>query len=147
MPQTVLREVHRVLKSGGHCQFSVVDNTSFWMMPENPDVYAVQEALDRAQIAGGGDRHIGHRLDQLLRDAGFVQVEVHAQALRGDAANPLVFQNLITIFTEIFASVEQALGPEMTEPIRRAAARLRMLPSIEGSAIYYAPVIGRGIRP
>jgi SAM-dependent methyltransferase len=145
-PQTMLREVHRVLKGGGYCQFSEVDNTSFWMTPEDPDVCAVLEAIDRAQIAGGGDPYIGRRLDQLLRDAGFVQVEVHAQALRGDAANPFVFQNLITIFTEIFASVGHALGPEMTEPIRRATARLRMLPSIEGSAIYYAPVIGRGTR-
>jgi hypothetical protein len=117
------------------------------MTPQDADVCAVLEALNRAQIAGGGDPYIGRRLDQLLRDVGFVQVDVQAQALRGDAANPFVFQNLITILTEIFASVEQALGPEMTGPIRRAAARLRMLPSIEGSAIYYAPVIGRGIRP
>ncbi len=146
-PQTVLREVHRVLRRGGHCQFSEVDNTSFWMTPEDPDVCAVQEALNRAQIAGGGDPYIGRRLDHLLRDAGFVQVDVHAQALRGDAANPFVFQNLIAISAAVFESVEQALGPEMTEPIRRAAARLRMLPSIEGSAIYYAPVIGRGTRP
>lgn len=48
-PVTVLREVRRVLRSGGQCQFLEVDNSSLRTEPEYPEVLEAINGLNRAQ--------------------------------------------------------------------------------------------------
>lgn len=104
------------------------------------------ERLNQTQVDKGGDPYIGRRLDQLLREAGFTNVDVRPQHLRGDASNPFAFQGMTDIFADIFESVDHLLGPEMEPKVRVAAARLRGLQSVSRGAIFYSPVVGRGIR-
>ena len=60
-PLAVLREVARVLKPGGIAMFVEVDNETLRTDPPFAAVRDVMHALDRAQIAAGGDPYIGRR--------------------------------------------------------------------------------------
>jgi SAM-dependent methyltransferase len=145
-PLRILREVYRVLKAGGACQFTEVDNSSFRTIPEYAEVVAVMRALSAIQIDSGAHPYIGQRLGQLLQEAGFSNVTAHAMALRGNQGDMFVFDGLTKVFANIFESVEEVLGSQMAAQVRAAATRLRQLDSVKGGAIFYAPVVARGIR-
>lgn len=146
LPLSILREVYRVLKIGGRCQFTEVDNTSLRTIPEYPEVVEVMSTLCRIQVESDGDPCIGRRLGQLLQGAGFSDVDVYPLALRGDESDTFVLHGLTKVFANIFESVEETLGPEMVRKVRVAADRLRMLHAVEGGAIFYSPVVGHGTR-
>lgn len=143
-PLKILSEVYRVLKVGGQCQFTEVDNSSLRTDPEYPEVLEVMSTLCRIQIESGGDPYIGRRLDPLFQEAGFSDVDVHPLNLRGDELNTFVLGGLTTVFANIFESVEQTLGSEMASKISIAVTRLRNLRLVEGGAIFYSPVICQG---
>jgi len=145
-PLKILKEARRVLKAGGTCQFTEVDNASFRTTPEYSEVMAVIGGFSQLQTQSLGDPYIGQRLDYLFREAGFSSVEARPEHLRGDASNPFILRSLSTIFADICESVELVLGPQMADTIHIAIARLRALPSAEGGAIYYSPVIVRATR-
>jgi SAM-dependent methyltransferase len=145
-PLSILREVYRVLKAGGQCQFTEVDNSSLRTIPEYSEVVAVMSALCNIQVDGGGDPYIGCRLGQLLQEVGFSNVTSYPLSLRGDKEDKFVFEGLTEVFANIFESVEQTLGPGIALQVRTAATMLRQLHSVNGGAIFYSPVIGRGTR-
>jgi len=89
---------------------------------------------------------IAYRLGQLLEEVGFSNVKALPLNLRGDASNSFVFRGLTEVFANIFESVEQTLGPKLVPKILIATTWLRELPAIEGGAIFYSPVVGRGTR-
>lgn len=144
-PLTVLREVRRVLRSGGQCQFLEVDNSSWRTEPEHPEILEVISALNQAQSDRSGDSYIGRQLEALLGEAGFSRLDVAPVRLRGDASNPIAFHAMTHILADIIESVDQALGPTMTPALRAAAARLRAM-AVEKEAILFSPVLGRGSR-
>lgn len=145
-PLKILNEVYRVLKVGGLCQFTEVDNSSFRTDPEYSEVLEVMSTLCRIQIESGGDPEIGRQLVRLFQAAGFSDVEALPLDLRGDESDTFVMRGLTAVFANIFESVEQTLGLEMAPKVRIAAARLRQLHSVKGGAIFYSPVVGRGTR-
>jgi len=145
-PENILREVYRVLKVGGRCQFTEVDNTSLRTIPEYPEVLEVMGTLCQIQIESGGDPYLGRRLGQLFKETGFSDVEVRPVDLRGDESDTFVLHGLTEVFANIFVSVAQALGPELALKVGVAASRLRRLQSVEGGTICYSPMVGRGTR-
>jgi SAM-dependent methyltransferase len=143
-PQTavnVLREVRRVLKRGGYCHFTEVDNSTFRTEPSLPTVMKVMRALNDGQVRGGGDPFIAPKLEGYLRAAGFTHIDARRPAIRGDSSNPVFFQGFIDEFAEIFESLDEALGDE---PEHAAAAReLRGLIAIPGASMHYQGVIAQ----
>lgn len=145
-PMAVLLDVRRVLKRGGEALFIEVDNESFRTVPPSPEITRIMRALDAAQQRAGGDPYVGRKLEQHFRAAGFAQVDVWGVPLTGDASDPVFFQGFIDEFAEIFESVDEALGPEMIEPIHAAAVRLRALRDVPGAELHYRGFIARGTR-
>lgn len=145
-PVEVLREVRRVLKIGGCCHFIEVDNASFRTVPEDQEVMRAMSALNDAQQRSGGDPYLGKGLGELFREAGFEKIDVRPRPISGSASDPVFFRAFVEEFAEIFESLDDALGPEMTAHIHAAAGRLRSLPGIEGAEMHYCPWMGRATR-
>jgi ubiquinone/menaquinone biosynthesis C-methylase UbiE len=140
----VLREVRRVLKPGGYCHFTEVDNSTFRTQPELPGVMKVIHALNEGQVRGGGDPFIAPRLEGYLRAAGFTRIDARRPAIRGDASDPVFFQGFIDEFAEIFESLDEALGDR---PEHAAAAKeLRGLIAIPGASMHYQGVIAQAFK-
>lgn len=140
----ILTEVRRVLRPGGYCHFTEVDNSTFRTAPSSPDIEAVMRTLNDAQQRGGGDPYVGKQLPRLFAQAGFEKVEIRPLAIHGGPEDPIFFQGFIDEFAEIFESLDEAL-PGMRDQAQRAAAQLRALRGQRGTMDYSATV-ARGFR-
>ncbi len=140
----ILNEVRRVLKPGGHCHFTEVENSTFRVQPAYPEVLELMATLNDTQQKGGGDPYVGRQLPKLFAEAGFTKVDIRPFALHGSNEDPVFFQGFIDEFAEIFESLDEAL-PGMKVRAQRAAALLRGLPPINGS-LDYCGATARGFR-
>jgi ubiquinone/menaquinone biosynthesis C-methylase UbiE len=138
----VLREVRRVLKPGGYAHFTEVDNSTFKTVPPLPKVLEAMDALNAGQQRAGGDPFIGPKLDGYARAAGFTRVDARPSPIVGNAHDPVYFQGFIDEFSEIFESVDEALGA----PLEEAAAELRALNKRPGASIHYCGVIAQAYK-
>jgi len=136
----VLTEVHRILVPGGQCFFLEVNNTTLQLTPPLPEVEMATEALNRAQLAAGGDPYIGQKLDRLLRAAGFSSVRVRPLDIVGNASDPETLRATCDELAEIFDGLDEALGPAQAGLLQAAAARARGLPGLPGAEIRYRPM-------
>lgn len=143
-PVAVLREVRRVLAPGGVCHFIEVDNTTLRTHPPCPEVQAMLEAQNRAQVAGGGDPFIGPKLPGYFREAGFTRLEIGPAPVHADSADPAALRVFVEEFAEIFESLDEALDPQLTPRLHAAAAELRALLQTPGASMDYVPWIARG---
>ena len=77
-PIVALREIYRVLRSGGltAVRDPIMDKAIF--SPEDPILVESFELIQQALKHYGGDGTIGHRLGPLLGEAGFEQVQLSA---------------------------------------------------------------------
>lgn len=135
----VLTEVRRVLKPGGYVHFTEVDNSTFKTVPPLPKVLEAMDALNAGQQRAGGDPFIGPKLDGYARAAGFTRVDARPSPIVGNEDDPVYFQGFIDEFSEIFESVDEALGA----PLEEAAAELRALNKRPGASIHYCGVIAQ----
>ncbi len=145
-PGAVVQEVRRVLKPGGLACFVEVDNATLQSEPLLSSVRELMARLDTAQIAAGGDPYVGRRLKTLFEAADFSNVQVASHTLHGSAADPAFFRAFVDEFTEIFESVDEALGPQVHHLITQAVQELRALPTRVGTSFSYSPVIVRAFR-
>ncbi len=133
----ILSEVRRVLRPGGHCHFTEVDNSTFVIRPKSPDIEEIMQALNDAQARGGGDPYVGRQLPRLFEAAGFTRVDIRPLKIHGSAVDPVFFQGFIDEFAEIFESLDEAL-PGRREQAKRAATQLRALLNTGGTMDYSA---------
>jgi ubiquinone/menaquinone biosynthesis C-methylase UbiE len=145
-PVGILREVHRVLQPGGTCVFIEVDNATFKIVPEDPEILWVMDALNRTQAEGGGDPFVGQKLERYFTEAGFVDVEVQSIEHHGTQERPAAFRELAEEFAEIFEGLDEALGPNGAERAQEAARRLVALVERPDGEFRYTSVRARATR-
>ncbi|HET7528082.1 MAG TPA: methyltransferase domain-containing protein [Burkholderiaceae bacterium] len=86
-PLRVAQEAHRLLKPGGKLVITDVDDELFGIVePRVPGIKRLLARYAESQRNCGGDRFIGRRLAQVLRNAGFVDLEIEAVATHSDQA-------------------------------------------------------------
>ena len=73
-PKKAMLEAKRILKTGGKLCILDVDDQLQLFSPELPSFPKLQALAQSAQLANGGNRHIGRYLPQLMTDAGFSDV-------------------------------------------------------------------------
>jgi ubiquinone/menaquinone biosynthesis C-methylase UbiE len=144
-PLPVLREVRRVLKAGGHCHFTEVDNSTFRSVPEYPEVVDAISALNAAQQRSGGDPYVGLKLKRYFTEAGFSRVALRPAVHLGSSADPAFFQAFIDEFAEIFEGVTKTL-PELRLTLEAAAEKLRGLPKVPQASLHYTAVVAKGFK-
>ena len=86
----ILKDVRRVLKVGGYCHFTEVDNSTMRTEPPLPSVQRLMNQLNDAQLAGGGDPFVGPKVEGYLRAAGFSRIDARPHPLEGSPANPRI---------------------------------------------------------
>ena len=98
----VVREVHRVTRSGG--RFCAVDSDDGLVIfhPQEPRVSDLLRDAQTVQAAQGGDRFIGRKLQGMMTEAGFVNVRSRVLAL---TSSELPFQVLFNILLGYKASL------------------------------------------
>ena len=146
-PSRVLREMHRVLKSGGVIGIRDIDLGGNLSAPEN-------ELFDKALVIWGGvirntggNPQLGRHLGRLLHEAGFVVVKMSASyEVYGD---PKSYKNYSQIIADRFAEpdfIEQVTGCglatiEEMVAIRKAILDSQMLPGAF-TAVSHCEAIG-----
>lgn len=76
-PLSAVREVHRVLKTGGRAVF--IDNDfemHLMTCPDIPELHDLYDAYCRCRTAEGGNPRIGRELPGILQEGGFANVEL-----------------------------------------------------------------------
>ncbi len=145
-PVAVLREVRRVLKPGGYCHFTEVDNASWSMKPWFDEVDEILRALNAAQQRAGGDPFIGQSLHRYFTEAGFEQLAVEPLVLHATRETPELMGQFIDEFAEIFEGLDESLGPALVPTIAEAAAQLRSLAQRPDGELRYVPRVAKGFK-
>ncbi|MDB6080670.1 MAG: hypothetical protein JWO82_4417 [Akkermansiaceae bacterium] len=78
-PDSVMEEIHRVLKPGGLVGLCSPDWGGFVLSPASPEIDAAIETYMRLQSANGGDVKAGRKLGAFLDQAGFEDVQMNAR--------------------------------------------------------------------
>lgn len=101
-PETVVSEIHRTMRPGGH--FCAVDSDDGLVVfyPEDDRVSQVLRTAQTTQAQKGGDRFIGRKLQHMMTHAGFVNVKSRILAL---TSSELPFDVLFNILLGYKASL------------------------------------------
>ena len=84
-PVGAAREIRRVLKPGGRLVVADIDDKlQLYDPPNEPEIDAIFSRLDADQEDKGGSRFIGRRLPRILREAGFVDLQLESVLLHSD---------------------------------------------------------------
>ncbi|RFC33428.1 MAG: Ubiquinone/menaquinone biosynthesis C-methylase UbiE [Candidatus Nitrotoga sp. SPKER] len=101
-PETVITEIHRIMRPNGH--FCTVDSDDGLVIfhPEDPRVSQILHTAQTTQAEKGGDRFIGRKLQHMMAQEGFINVKSRILAL---TSSELPFEALFNILLGYKASM------------------------------------------
>lgn len=101
-PESVISEIHRVMRPNGH--FCAVDSDDGLVIfhPEDPRVSQILHTAQTTQAEKGGDRFIGRKLQHMMIHEGFINVKSRILAL---TSSELPFDALFNILLGYKASM------------------------------------------
>ena|SRR5438105_1130909 len=143
----ILREVRRVLATGGHAWMTEVDNDSLAFWPRIPLAEECFRELWRAQEEGGGDPIIGRKLYGLCRAAGFTQIETYPTTFHlHHGSPPGYFHGMLQEFAEILDSARDSLHERLRARADEARAQVVGIESDPGGSFTYTCFRARASR-
>lgn len=111
-PLTVLKNVKRQLKPGAKIYCSEVFNQTLFMEPYSPAYLKYWFEFNDLQYAIKGHPFVGAQLGNLLKAAGFVDINVQARPFHFDSREPKCRAEFVEYFFQILLSAEKTLLKE-----------------------------------
>ena len=140
-PVTALRELKRVLKTGGTATVIEGDHGSCFWHPETPESVAAWNGLITAQRNIGHDPNIGRRLTPVLEEAGFELQTCEPAWLYADRLKPELRDGMVDhIIVPMVQSAEQQILTDKLVPkevYEKGIADLSRVDQIEEGTFFY----------
>jgi SAM-dependent methyltransferase len=109
-PGRALAEIHRVLRTGGRLLVVDVDDAvNVATDPEVPHGDALRRGLAGLQTSRGGNRSIGRYLPRLLREAGFVDLDLDLVALHSELVGTRPLLEVIGVAQHLLPQVDETI--------------------------------------
>ncbi len=129
-PVKVLQEALRVLKPGGKVYITEVMNFTFFLDPYSPNVWKYWMAFNDYQYEKTGDPFVGVKLGQLLKTAGYTDIQTKVLNTHIDGREPALRHQVLEDWRDLLDSsaerlidagyVDQNLRKEMNAGFQRA---------------------------
>jgi len=149
-PAGALAGLRRVLRPGGTITVIEGDHGSAVFHPDSPHARAAIDCPVQLQAAAGGDALIGRRLQPLLADAGYRDIEVHPRTVYADQTRPAVVDGFTrnTFIAMIEAVRDEALdgGLCTTADWERGITDLRRT-ALDGGTFHYTFLKAIAVNP
>ena len=109
-PEIILKELRRVLKSGGSITVIEGDHGSTYFYPDSEMAQNVIKAQVKLQKQNGGNAHIGRQLYPMLKEAGFANVAVNPRVVYVDDSRPEMKESFTR---KTFTAMIKGVGDEV----------------------------------
>lgn len=145
-PVAILRETLRTLKSGAVVYCTEVQNASFFVEPYSPAVLKYWFELNEQQWTMKGDPFVGAKLGNLLKEAGYQNIETRVINFHFDSRAPKQRAEFIKYWTELMLSAAPALmrSKRVTkELVDEMARELKVVAEAKDSVFFYNAIQAR----
>lgn len=142
-PALVLKNVYKNIKPGGKVYISEVFNHSLFMEPYSPAYLKYWFEFNDLQWEMKGHPHVGAQLGNLLKAAGFKNINVEIRPFHFDSREPEKRSAFIDYFFDILLSAEEKLieqkrvSPELLKKMKQ---EVEIAKKSKNSVFYYSYV-------
>jgi ubiquinone/menaquinone biosynthesis C-methylase UbiE len=148
-PLLVLKNVYKNLKPGGKVYCSEVFNHSLFMEPYSPAYLKYWFEFNDFQWEIKGHPFIGAQLGNLLKDAGFKNINVEVRPFHFDSREPEKREAFIDYFFNILLSAEEILvekkrvSPELIKQMKK---EVEIAKKTKNSVFFYSYIRATAIK-
>lgn len=140
-PLLVLKKVRKHLKKGAKIYCSEVFNQTLFMQPYSPNYFKYWFEFNDLQWSIKGHPFVGASLGHLLKEAGFVDVQVEARPFHFDSREPEKRAAFTEYFFQILLSAEKSLladGRISKELVREMKKEVEQVKKAKDAVFFYA---------
>ncbi len=145
-PVDVLREAHRVLKSGGVIYCNEVFNSTFYVHPYSPATLKFWMEFNDYQWSLKGDPFVGGKLANYLMEAGFQNVTTTVLTHQYDNRTPKKRAAFLDYWVNLLLSGAQnlvATGRVTDDIVRDMQLEMEAMKKDPNSVIFYSWILAR----
>ena len=140
-PLTVLGQIRRHLRPGARIYCTEVFNQTFFLEPYSPNLLKYWFEFNDFQASIGGHPFVGASLGNLLKTAGFKNVQTELRPFHFDSRQALKRAAFIEYFFNIFLSAEKSLlavGRVTKGEVRKMRAEVELVKKSKEAVFFYA---------